>query len=91
MMLIRRHAEVYGDTIELNRNGNIIDFSANNNNSNSFTFKQQIKRQTGNGGTKDVEILFPLKYESSFWRTIEMLLINCEITLQLTCSKKAFY
>ena len=29
-----------------------------------------------------------LKYLSNFWRTLEILLISCEINLQLTCSKK---
>ena len=33
-------------------NGDIIDFPADNNNSNSIKFKQQITGQTGNGGTK---------------------------------------
>ena len=33
--------------------------------------------------------MVPLKYQSNFWRTIEMPLINYEITLQLTCSKKS--
>ena len=31
-----------------------------------------------------------LKYLSNFWRTLEVPLINCEITFQLTCSKKSF-
>ena len=30
--------------------------------------------QTGNGGTKDVEIMVPLKYLCSFWRTLEVIL-----------------
>ena len=77
------------DEPALDNNDNIIDFPANNNNSNLFKFKQQITGQTGNGGTKDVEISVPLKYLSNFWRTIEMLLINCKITLRLTCSKKS--
>ena len=29
-----------------------------------------------------------LKYLSTCWRTLEMFLINCEISLQLKCSKK---
>ena len=29
----------------------------------------------------------PLKYLSKFWRTLEILLINCEINLILTWSK----
>ena len=75
------------DEPALEGNDNIIDFPANNNNNNSFELKQQIAGQTGNGGTKDVEIMVPLKYLSNFWRTVEMLLINCEISFQLKWSK----
>ena len=32
---------------------------------------------------KDVEIMVPLKYLSNFWRTLEILLVNCEVTLIL--------
>ena len=32
------------------------------------------------GNTKDVNIAMPLKYVSHFWRTLEIPLINCEIT-----------
>ena len=46
-----------------------------------------MTRKIGNGGIKDVEIMASLKYLSIFWRTLEMLLINCEIYLQLTWSK----
>ena len=35
---------------------------------------------------KDVEIMVPLKYLSTFWRTFEMPLINCEVNLILTWS-----
>ena len=40
----------------------------------------------GNNGTKDVEIMVPLKYLINFWRTLEMPLINCEVNLILTWS-----
>ena len=40
-----------------------------------------------NGDTEDFEIAVPLKYSSNFWRTFEMLLINCEINLILTWSE----
>ena len=30
--------------------------------------------------------MVPLKYLSNFWRTLEMLLINCELNLILTWS-----
>ena len=78
---------IYRDEPVLDNINNITDFSANNNNSISFKFKEQITRQTGNGGTNDVEIMVPLKYLSNFWRTLEMPLINCEICLQLKWSK----
>ena len=41
-----------------------------------------------NGNTKNVEILVPLKYFSNFWKNLEIRLINCEISLHLTWSKK---
>ena len=40
--------------------------------------------QTGDDGTKNVEIMVPLKYLGNFWRALEMPLINCEINLVLT-------
>ena len=76
----------YWDEPALNDDVEIIDFLANNNNSGSFKFKHQITGQAGNGGTKDVEIMVPLKYLSNLWRTHEMPLINCEISLQLKWS-----
>ena len=45
----------------------------------SFNFKAKITGQSGDKGTKEVEIMVPLKYLSNFWRTLEMPLINCEI------------
>ena len=56
--------------------------------SDSFTYKVKITGKTlNNGNKKDVEIIIPLKYLSNFWRTLEMLLINCEVYLILTWSK----
>ena len=63
----------------------IIAFDANNL-TDSFKFKVKITGQTGDDGTKDVEIMVPLKYLSNFWRTLEMPLINCEVNLILTWS-----
>ena len=57
-----------------------------NNATDSFSFKVKFTGQTGNNGTKDVEIIVPLKYLSNFWRTLEMSLINCEVNLILTWS-----
>ena len=68
-----------------NANNAIIIFSEDNI-TDSFKFRAKITGQTGNDGTKYVEIMVPLKYLSNFWRTLEMPLINCEINLILTWS-----
>ena len=68
-----------------NANNAIIIFSEDNI-TDSFKFKAKITGETGNNGTKDVEIMVPLKYLSNFWRTLEMPLINCEVNLILTWS-----
>ena len=72
----------------LENNGNITDFPDDSNNSASFKFKLKITGQTGNSGTKYVEIMVPLKHVSNFWRTLGMPLIKCEISLQLKWSRK---
>ena len=36
---------------------------------------------------KKVEIVVPLKYLSNFWRSLDMPLINCEVSLTLTWSE----
>ena len=61
----------------------------NNNLADSESFRSQIKitgKPPAAGNEKDVEIIFPLKYLSNFWRTLEMSLINCEVNLILTLS-----
>ena len=77
--------QYYRDEPSLDKNNNIIDFPANDNNSISFKFTQNITGETGNGGTKDPEIMVPLKYLSNFWRTLEMSLTNCKISLHFNC------
>ena len=54
-----------------------IDFPANNNNSASFKFKQQITGQTGSGNRTNVEIIVSLKYLSNFCGIFEVPLTNC--------------
>ena len=68
-----------------NDNDEIIVFDVNNV-TDSFNIKVKITDRTGNDGTKNVEIMVPLKYLSNFWRTLEMPLINCEVNLILTWS-----
>ena len=62
----------------------------NDNKTQSESFKSKIKikgKTPAAGDTKDVEIIVPLQYLSNFWRTLEMLLINCEVNLILTWSR----
>ena len=69
-------------------------------NSESFKYKSSITGKTsganqesgknteqGNTETKkNLKIAVPLKHLSNFWRTLDMLLINCEVSLTLTWS-----
>ena len=73
------------DIPALNANDEIVVFMVNNL-TDSFNFKVKITGETGDDGTKDVEIMVPLKYLSNFWRTLEIPLINCEVNLILTWS-----
>ena len=68
-----------------NANDEITEFTVSNV-TDSFNFKVKITGRTGDDGTKDVEIMVPLKYLSNFWRTLEMPLINCEVNLILRWS-----
>ena len=58
--------QYYRDEAALDNDGSIIDFPDDNNNSASLKFKQKITGQTGIGGTKDVEVMVPLKHFSNF-------------------------
>ena len=75
------------DIPAVNDNNAFVDFT-DNNLTDSFNFKVKITGQTENNGSKNVEIMVPLKYLSYFWRTLELPLINCEVNLILTWSGK---
>ena len=80
MIIVWKHQEVCGKRDDLNDN------TAQ---SESLKYKIKITGKTpAAGNTKDVKIVVPLKYLSNFWRTLEIPLINCEISLDLTWSKK---
>ena len=63
----------YCKDIPARDNNNLIERFTAANLTDLFNFKTKITGRTGNGGTKDVEIMVPLKYLSNFWRTLEML------------------
>ena len=71
-------------------------------NSESFKYKSNITGKTSNANQENSEnteqentktktnlkIVVPLKHLSSFWRYLEMSLINCEVSMTLTWSEK---
>ena len=70
----------------VDNNNAIVNF-AENNLTNLFNIEVKMTGQTGDDGTKNVEMMFPLKYLSNFSRTLEIPLINREINFTLTWSK----
>ena len=59
-------------------------------NSKSFDYKAKIVGSLAAGALEkdDVEIAIPLKYLGNFWRSLDIPLINCEITLILSWYKE---
>ena len=80
--------QYFKDIPAVDDDGNIINFNGANN-TDSFKFKNRLTGQTNDDGIIHVQIMVPLKYLSSFWRTLEIPLINCEIELLLTCSRNS--
>ena len=72
--------QYYKDIPVLNNNGNIIDFTSNNT-TDSFKFEAKITGQTNDGEINSVEIMVPLKYLSSFRRTLEMPLLIVKLNI----------
>ena len=61
------------------------------NNSSSFKYKVSLFGNPvldGNITKRSVKVVVPLKYLSNFFRSLEMLLINCKIKLNLTWKKE---
>ena len=52
----------------------------------SFDYKTEItgSLDAGEDEKEDVKIAIPLKYLGNFWRSLDIPLINCEITLILS-------
>ena len=66
------------EDVDLTVDGNHIP-----NNSSSFKYKLSLSLSTNRNGVK---IAVSLKYLSNFWRSLEMLLLNCKVVLSLTCN-----
>ena len=67
-----------------NEKNDANNFTINNNKtatSNSLEYK------INDNNTLEAEVVAPLKYFSNFWISLDLYLINCEIELDLKCSK----
>ena len=85
MIIIQKNPEFYFNIVD--NDGAVSGFTQGNGITDSFNLKAKLNDETGNNGTKNVEIMVLLKYQSNTWRTLEIPLINCEITLNLNWSK----
>ena len=72
----------------------VINYNAaHTTNSASFKYKISLVEKIPNNDNdnsnvmQDVKVAEPLKHLSNFWRTLDMALINCEVSLNLTWSK----
>ena len=73
--------------ITVGTGNNLINISIRN--SKSFDYKTEITGSLDAGeDEEDVEIAIPLKYLGNFWRSLDIPLSNCEITLILSWYKE---
>ena len=79
--------QFFRDVPAVDANGVITNFTDGNATTNSFSLLVKLTCQTGNNGTKTVEIVVPLKYLGNFCKILEVPLINCEVTLDLNWSE----
>ena len=77
MIIIQKLLEVYGNTAE--KSQIMLSQKLNKLNSNL-----KFLDNTNNAGIIDTKIAVPLNYLSDFCRTLEILLIDCEISVILT-------
>ena len=57
--------------------GVVIIIAVYNNATDSFEFKEKIIDKTGKDGSKNVEIMVPLKHLTKFWRSSEIRSLKC--------------
>ena len=57
------------------------------NNTSSLVYKSKLISGTDDNNVNNIKLVVPLKYVSSFFRSLEMPIINCKIDLELTWHK----
>ena len=79
--------QFHEDVPVANNDNEIVDLNPGNANARSFILKLKLTYQTGNNVKKNVKLMVSLKDLSKFWSTLEMLFINCLISLDLNGSE----
>ena len=54
----------------------------------SFEYNTKLRGSMGNNNILDAEVVVPLNYLSNSWRYLNLPMINCEIELDLSCSRE---
>ena len=79
----------YSDNYQ-NSTGSLYQFKRDeppDENASSLVYKSKLISGTDDNNVNNVKLVVPLKYVSSFFRSLEMPLINCKIDLELTWHK----
>ena len=79
--------EINDDAIE---NDNVNNRTNNNKTTarKSFEYKAKLIGSMANNNILDAEVVAPLNYLSNSWRYLNLPMTNCEIELDLSCSKE---
>ena len=76
------YSDTSGSLWNFKRSEIIGNINLTNSNSSSFKYKSNLIGDTDADGKKEgVKIVVPLKYLNSFWRSLEIPLINCKVEL----------
>ena len=85
------YSDTSGSLWQFKRDEIVGNINLANNNSSSCKYKSNligsIVADGPNRKKEIVKIVVPLKYLSNFWRSLEMILINCKVELSLTWSE----
>ena len=79
--------EVNDDTNKNDGNNNTVNINEAITNK-SFEYQTKLIKTTSNNNNLDAEVVVLLKDLTNFWRSLDLSLINCEIGLDLSWSKK---
>ena len=76
-----------GSLYQFNRDEPPDDNADVANNTSSLVYKSKLISETDDNNVNNVKLVVPLKYVKSFFRSLEIPLVNCKIDLELTCYK----